>query len=92
MTDLEQIELDAILIEQIVQSPAWEAITRRLTIGIEEFIERLLVSNITQDQAQAFRQRVLAYRELLDLPALIRQQAKDASATVGESDTTTEDE
>jgi hypothetical protein len=92
MTDLEQIEIDARLIEQVVQNPAWEVINRRLNFGIESFIEGLLSTKITPDEANWYRQRVLAYRELLDLPTLIRKQAKDALASVGSGEEATDPE
>ncbi len=86
MMTREEIESDLRQVRQLVDHPGWAIVKKRLTWGIEEFIERLLVSSITLDQAQGFRQRVLAYRELLDLPALLEQQSKDASASEGESE------
>ena len=62
----------------------------RLTFGIEGFIEGLLSPDITPERANWYRQRVLAYRELLDLPALIRKQAKDALVNADSSDSVTE--
>lgn len=95
MTAEEELELDARLVEQVVQSPAWEVITRRLGYAIERHTAMIIdVSQLDLGQTQALRQRIASYRELLDLPRYIREEIKkmhsSAPATVGEGEPGTE--
>lgn len=91
MTEQEQIEMDARLIEQVMLSPAWEVITRRIGYGVETFTDLVLIPGLDPLKTEAFRARVIAYKELLDLPALIRSQIKqNAPANDSEGDTPTE--
>ncbi len=84
MTELEQLQVELNQIQQIVDSPAWAVITKRLNYGIEIYVERTLNAP-TWETSIASRERVKAYRELLELPSLIADQFKKAqSATVDE--------
>ena len=88
MTEMtpDEVLADERAIEQLILHPGWEVVVKRLKFGIEDATERLIHSNLQMEQAQGWRHRILAFKELLDLPALIREQAKDASATKRESE------
>lgn len=90
--DPEEIMADSRAVEQLILHPAWAVVVKRLGFAIEEATEGLIHSNLQMEAAQGYRHRVLAFRELLDLPALIREQAKDASAHVSEGEPPTEGE
>ena len=83
MTELEQLRVELNQIQQIVDSPAWAIITSRLNLGINKYVERTLDAP-TWETSIAFRERVKAYRELLNLPSLIADEFKEAQSTVDE--------
>ncbi len=84
MTDQEQLRVELNQIQQIIDSPAWVVVTNRLKYGIDLYVERTLNAP-TWETSIAFRERVKAYRELLNLPSLIADEFKEAqSATVDE--------
>jgi hypothetical protein len=77
VTEREELEKDALDIAQLAMADAWGVIRKRLGWGIQTHLELLLTPGLDPLKAEHFRQRVLAYRELLDLPELIRKQAQE---------------
>lgn len=71
---LEALQMEKAAIEQLMQHHGWAVFQKRIGYGIENYTELLLTSNLDQNRTQAARERVLAYRELLNLPVLIAEQ------------------
>ncbi len=78
MTPEEQIAVDMADIEQVTLSPAWKVVTRRLQDAIDSFTDSTMKAPL--HDVERLRQRVLAYKELLDLPATIADQFKEMKA------------
>lgn len=73
---LEALTMEKSNIEQLMAMSQWKTFAIRLGWGIETYTELLLTSNLDHDRTQAARERVLAYRELQNLPGLIDEQIK----------------
>ena len=85
MTELEQLQVEVNQIQQIVDSPAWAVITKRLKSGIDLYVERTLNAP-TWETSIAFRERVKVYRELLELPSLIADEFKQEAKSTTEAE------
>ena len=71
---LEELTMERSGIQQLMQHPSWAIFQKRIGYGLANYTELLLTSNLDHDRTQAARERVLAYRELLNLPGLIDEQ------------------
>lgn len=93
---LADLEADLRAIVQIEQHPAWDVVRRRVADAVLNYTDMIVsVSQLDLAQTQALRQRIQAYKELLDLPRLIKEQVQkkrqDSPANDGDGETPTED-
>jgi hypothetical protein len=73
---LERLTMERAAIQQLMAHPSWKVFDNRLRIGEANYLDYLLASGMDHDKTQAMRERVLAYRELLNLPGFIDEEIK----------------
>lgn len=83
MTKEEQLTVDMQQIEQVTLHQGWRVVVRRIEAAIAAHMDAILVAPVTEKEKLC--QKVLAYKELLDLPGDIAQQFKEM--TVVSTDT-----
>ena len=78
MTPEEQLQVDLQEMEQVCLHPGWKVVERRVQGAIDSFNEALLLAPLPE--VERIRQRILAYKELLELPKTILDQFKEKAA------------
>ena len=76
LTPEQELEQDLRLIEQVVQNPAWAVVTKRLNNAYGYFVDRMMDAEVSLEDSRRYRERALAFKTLLDLPAWIREENK----------------
>lgn len=82
---LERLTMERSAIQQLMATPQWQVFEKRIGYGIKTYNEILLTSFLDYDKTQAVRERVLAYRELRDLPGLIDEEIKQLESNPTEA-------
>ena len=76
LTPEQELEQDLRLIEQVVLNPAWAVVMKRLNNAYDYFVDRMMDVEVSLEDSRRFRERALAFKTLLDLPAWIREENK----------------